>query len=259
VIATSLPVMWKVSLIFLAGLGAGISNGVAGGGTFVSFPTLLAVGIPSLQANVSSSVGILPSVLGGVRVFGEELRRHRRLLLELIPSCVIGSLCGTGLLFLGSEHTFRSVVPWLIGGATGLFALAPWITRLLARRQRGGPEVVRRRALFVGILVASAYGGYFGAGLGIVLLAVMALTLPYDIYVLQGLRVTMGLIINAVAAVVFIARGHLALQAVIILLIGSVLGGWLGTMLIRRLSPTLVRSLIILIGATTTIRLAVGG
>lgn len=257
-IAANFPLAWKIVIIFLAGCAAGISNGIAGGGTFLSFPTLLAMGIPTLTANMSSSVGVLPSTFGGIRVFRSELRAHRDLLTDLIPTCVLGSGAGTALLLLGSSQTFSRVVPWLIGTATALFALAPRITTYLATRKRAkGPGAVRRRALFAGIFVAAVYGGYFGAGLGIVLLAVMALTVPYDMNVLNGLRVALALVINTIAGIVFVLRGHLAVQAVLVLLVGALIGGWLGTLLIKRLSPTVVRALVILIGAVTTVKLAI--
>jgi uncharacterized membrane protein YfcA len=259
VIVASIALGWKIAVIFVAGVAAGVSNGIAGGGTFVSFPTLIALGIPSLQANVSSSVGILPSTFGGIRGFRHELTVHRQLLRELVPTCILGSITGTTLLLLGSERTFRSVVPWLIGSATVLFAMSPKVTKWLSRRKlEHESDVVHRRSLFVGIFVASIYGGYFGAGLGIVLLASMALTLPYDLNVLQGMRVALSLLINLVAAIVFVARGHLAVMAVLVLLVGALIGGWLGTLLIRRLSPTIVRALVILIGAVTTVKLAIG-
>lgn len=257
VLAATIPLALKIVVIFVAGCAAGISNGIAGGGTFLSFPTLLALGIPSLTANMSSSVGILPSTLGGVRGFRHELKVHRQLLKELVPTCILGSGAGTALLLVGSNHTFSLVVPWLIGVATVLFAISPRVTKLLAKMDRSkGTSDVRRRSLFAGVFIASVYGGYFGAGLGIVLLAVMALTLPYDINVLQGLRVALSLLINAIAGIVFIIRGHLALQAVLVLLVGALVGGWLGTLLIRRLSPRVVRALVILIGTATTIKLA---
>ena len=256
-IAANVPLAWKILIIFVAGCAAGVSNGIAGGGTFLSFPTLLALGIPSLTANVSSSVGILPSTLGGIRGFREELRLHRQLLKELVPTCIVGSGVGTALLLTGSNHTFSTVIPWLIGMATILFAVAPRVNKILAKMDRGGAHgTVRRRSLFVGIFLASAYGGYFGAGLGIVLLAVLALTLPFDINVLHGLRVALALITNGVPGIVFVIRGHLAVQAVLVLLAGALVGGWLGTLLIRRLSPKIVRALVIIIGVVTTVKLA---
>jgi hypothetical protein len=257
VLATSVPLVLKIVIIFIAGCAAGISNGIAGGGTFLSFPTLLALGIPSLTANMSSSVGILPSTFGGIRGFRHELKVHRTLLKELVPTCVLGSGAGTALLLVGSNHTFSQVVPWLIGMATILFAISPRVTKILAKMERARePGAVRRRSLFVGIFIASIYGGYFGAGLGIVLLAVMALTVPYDINVLQGLRVALSLLINIIAGIVFVVRGHLAVQAVLVLLVGALVGGWLGTMLIRRLSPKIVRAMVITIGIVTTVKLA---
>ncbi len=259
-VATALPLAWRLVIFGVAGIAAGISNGIAGGGTFLSFPTLLALGIPTLQANVSSTVGVLPSALGGIRGFRHELSAHKQLIRSLIPTCFLGALTGTALLLLGSTQTFRNVVPWLIGIATLLFAMAPRITKRLAKIEHEideGTEPIRRRALFIGIFISSAYGGYFGAGLGIVLLAVMALTLPYEIYVLQGLRSALSMLINAVAAAVFIIRGHLAMEAVYMLLVGTLIGGWLGTLLIRRVSPKVVRALVIVVGAATTIRLAI--
>ncbi|HVB70915.1 MAG TPA: sulfite exporter TauE/SafE family protein [Acidimicrobiales bacterium] len=247
---------WRGLLLFIAGVAAGVSNGVAGGGTFISFPTLLALGIPPIQANVSSSVGLVPSVLAGVRVFRSELTTHKFTLRRLVPVCVAGSGVGTALLLTGSAHDFRSVVPWLIGAATVLFALAPRVTRVIARRYPAGHEArVHPRALSAGVFVASVYGGYFGAGLGIVLLAVLALTLPADILTLQGMRIALGLLTNTVAALVFVIRGHLALVAVAILLVSTFFGGWLGAHLLRRLSPALVRSVVIVIGTATTVRL----
>ena len=258
-LASSLPLAGRIAVIFVAGVAAGISNGIAGGGTFLTFPTLLALGIPSLQANVSSTVGILPSTFGGVRGFRRELTLHRSLVRELVPTCMLGSITGAALLLLGSEQTFRSVVPWLVGSATLLFAMSPGITKRLSRKGTSdGADPVHRKSLFVGIFLASVYGGYFGAGLGIMLLAAMAVTLPYELNVIQGLRSALALLINLVAAVVFVARGHLAVMAVMVLLVGALIGGWLGTLLIRRLSSTVVRVLVIAIGVATTVKLALG-
>ena len=252
--ATALPLFWRLAIFLLAGVGAGIANGIAGGGTFITFPTLLATGIQALQANVSTSVGVLPSYLGGIRGFRHQIGGHAKLVRSLIPSCLLGASLGCVLLLTASPGTFRAVVPWLIGAGTLLFDLAPRITKRLAHIDHAHPG--RRWTLYIGVFIVSIYGGYFGAGLGILLLAIMAITLPFEMPELQGLRNLLSLIINTCAAIIFIFRGHLALDAVYMLLIGTLIGGWLGTLLIQRLSPKVVRILIILIGAATTVRLA---
>ena len=253
----TIPLVWRLAVYLLAGVAGGISNGIAGGGTFITFPTLLAMGISALQANVSVTVGIVPSFIGGVRGFRHELKNQWRLVRALVAPCVAGTVVGCVLLLTGTPSTFRLVVPWLIGAGTMLFAFAPRITRRLSHIDHQHPG--RRRVLVVGIFLVSVYGGYFGAGLGILILALLAVTLPLELKDLQGLRIALSVIISASAALIFVVRGHLALDAVYMLLIGTLIGGWLGTILILRLSPTVVRLLVIATGAITTIRLLVGG
>lgn len=252
-LATAAPLLVQLSVFLLAGVAAGVSNGIAGGGTFIAFPTLLAMGVPALQANVSVTVGVVPGFLGGLRGFRQELATHRRLVLTLLPVSLVGTGLGCVLLFALPASAFRLVVPWLIGVSTLIFAFAPLITRRLATIERRRPG--RRRMLYVMVLVISVYGGYFGAGLGILLLAVFAVTLPFDIADLQGLRIAVSAFISASAAVIFIVRGHLALDAVYMLLLGTLIGGWLGTLLLRRMSPGIVRAVVIATGAITTVRL----
>jgi uncharacterized protein len=251
----TLPLGWRLCVYLLAGIAAGIANGIAGGGTFVTFPTLLATGAQALTANVTTTVGVVPSYLGGIRGFRSQLRGHRDLIRSLVPSCVLGTALGCSLLLLGSPHLFALIVPWLIGAGTLLFALAPRITKRLEHVDH--EHRARRRGLFVGVFVVAVYGGYFGAGMGILLLAVMAVSLPLEIQALQGLRSVLSLIINALAALIFVFRGHLIVDAVYMFLIGTLIGGVLGAMLILRLSPKVVRVVIIAVGLVTTIRLAI--
>jgi uncharacterized membrane protein YfcA len=255
-LVATLPLGWRLTVVLVAGVAAGIANGVAGGGTFITFPTLLALGVPALQANLSTTVGVVPSYLGSLRVFRAQLRPHRRLIASLAPSCVLGTAAGTALLLSGSPSTFRLVVPWLIGAGTVLFTISPLITRSLSNIEHD--HAARRWALFIGIFAVSIYGGYFGAGLGILMLAVMALALPLEIHELQGLRNALSLIINLVAALIFLVHGHLAVTDVLALLVGTLVGGWLGALLIVRLSPTVVRAVVIAIGVATTVKLALG-
>ena len=250
--------LWpKVGLLLLAGVGTGIANGIAGGGTFISFPVLLAVGIAPLQANVSTSVGVWPSYLGGIRAFRPHLAGRKAMIMALLPWCAAGSLLGTALLLAFPPAVFARVIPWLIALGTTIFAFSPLITRRLAHLDHHHPA--RRRVLHWGIGLVSIYGGYFGAGLGILLLAVMAVALPNSLPELQGLRNVIATIINAVAGVVFVVRGHLALQAVGLLLVGTYLGGFAGSWLILRLPPWVVRTIIIVMGAGTAIKLLITG
>lgn len=249
----TISLLWRLTIYLLAGIAGGVSNGIAGGGTFIIFPTMLALGIPALQANESVSVGVVPSFIGGIRGFRHELREHWPLVRTLLPSCLLGTVVGCVILLTGTPSMFRTVVPWLIGGATALFALSPLITRWLANVEHSHPG--RKWSLLVSVFLVSIYGGYFGAGLGILLLAVLAISLPFDMAEIQGIRVVLSIIISSVAAIIFIFRGHLALEAVYVLLVGTLIGGWLGTLLIRRLSPTIVRALVIATGLFTTVRL----
>lgn len=253
-LASTLPLGWRLALMLVVGVAAGIANGVAGGGTFVVFPAMLALGVAPLAANVSTSVGVCPSYVGGMWRFRAQITPHRRLLVALLAPCAFGAALGCALLFAFPATAFRSVAPWLIGAGTVLFAVSPLITRRLAHIDHSHPG--RRWFLFAGIFVIAIYGGYFGAGLGILLLAVMAVALPLDLSELQGLRSVLSTIINLFAATIFVIRGHLVLWAVFTLLAGTLVGGWVGTWLISRLSPRTVRALIVGIGVVTTVRLA---
>jgi uncharacterized protein len=246
--------LWSELVVVLAGVAAGIANGIAGGGTFLAFPTLLALGAASITANVTTSVGVLPSYVGGIRGYRHQLSAHQALVRRLVPSCFLGAITGCVLLLAFPSSTFRAVLPFLVGVGTVLFGVAPLVTRRLAHVRHDHPG--RRVSLAIGIFLVAIYGGYFGAGLGILLLAVMALTLPLDLAELQGLRNALSVIINLCAGAVFLLRGHLIIRDVLGLMVGTLLGGVLGTSLLKRLPPTAVRVIIVAIGALTTVRLA---
>ncbi len=245
----------RVVIATLAGVAAGIANGIAGGGSFFSFPVLLALGIPALTANVSSTVGVLPSYLPGITGFRTELRARRTVLMALLPACLLGSLVGTALLLSGSSAEFRAVVPWLIGFATVTFAVQPLLLRAVAHVPHDHPR--RKWLLQVGVFCVAIYGGYFGAGLGIMLLAVMGVALPDDLTTLSGLRSALSIVITAVAALVFVLRGHLAWEMVVCLWVGTFLGGILGTRVVKRVRPSWLRAIIVAMGVATTVRLLV--
>lgn len=246
----------RATLVALAGLGAGIVNGVAGGGTMVSFPALLGLGYPALTANMTSTVGIWPGYVGGVTGFRQEITVQRDRIVWLLPATVVGAVAGAVLLLTTSQHLFAKLAPWLVLAATALFALQPIVRRMLSGMSTDHPT--RRWLAHGGTFVTSLYGGYFGAGMGVVMLAVFGIALPDTITRTSGLRAALSLVVNALAAIIFVVRGTLAWEAVGLLAVGSLAGGWIGSTVARRVPAALLRVVIIGIGASTAAKLLAG-
>ncbi len=246
----------REAVLVLAGFGAGLFNGVAGGGTMISFPVLLALGYPALVANVTSTVGIWPGYLGGVAGFRREISEQRDRFGVLGPLTVVGAAGGAVLLLTTPSSAFTRLAPWLVLFASALFALAPLLGRRLASRH--GADHQRPVALWVGMFVAALYGGYFGAAMGVIILAVLGLTLPDTIARSSGIRAVLSVLANGVAAIVFIAHGHLQWEAAGLLAVGSLFGGYAGALAARRLPAPGLRVVVIAIGLATGIKLLVG-
>jgi len=233
--------MTASELLFLAaaGFGAGLVNGVAGGGSMVSFPALLAVGVPSLAANVTSTVGIWPGYLGGVAGF-------RR-------------VAGSSLLLVTSEGAFDALAPWLVLAAVGLFAAQPLLARRLAAH---GPAAADVRAAHTalrlgGVFAASVYGAYFGAGLGVLLLAVLGITLPGRLTDLNGIRTVLALLVNSIAVVVFAVAAPVEWAAAGTMAAASLVGGYVGAKTAARLPVQVFRGVVIALGLAAFVGLLV--
>jgi hypothetical protein len=242
-------------LLVLAGLGAGVLNGVAGGGTLISFPVLLAMGVPALSANVTSSVGIWPGYLGALGGFRADLEGQRPAMTLLAPVAFAGALAGSILLLTTSSATFADLAPWLVLFASMLYALQPLLVRALGGATEHG---TRRALLLIGTGAAALYGGYFGAGMGIMLLAVLGLGLPDTLARTGGMRTILSILVNGVAAIVFLVHGNLVWEAVACLAPSAALGGYLGARLVKRLPAPLFRVLVACVGVSTAIKLLVG-
>ena len=229
-----------VVLLVLAGVGAGIFNGVAGGGSLISFPILLGLGYPALTANITNTVGIWPGYIASAAGYRSEIGDQSRRLVRLTPVALAGGIAGALLLLTTSPAAFDKVVPWLVLGAAALFAAQPALRRALDR----GTAHPRTRPvlLVVGVFAASVYGGYFGAAMGVVFLAVLGLALPVSLAHTSGLRAVLSMIVNGIAAAVFIIHGGLAWEAVGLLALGSLAGGYVGARLALALpAPALAR------------------
>jgi uncharacterized protein len=242
-------------VIALAGLAAGIFNGVAGGGSLISFPVLLALGYPALTANITNTVGIWPGYLASAAGYRSEIGDQASRLLRLTPVALAGGVAGALLLLTTSTATFDDVVPWLVLGAATLFAAQPLLRRAL---DHGSTHPRTRPVLLVvGVFAASVYGGYFGAAMGVMFLAVLGLALPVSLAHTSGLRAVLSMIVNGIAAVVFLLHGGLVWEAVGLLALGSLVGGYVGARLALALPAPALRVVVVLIGVGTAVKLLV--
>jgi uncharacterized membrane protein YfcA len=242
-----------VILLIAAGLGAGLFNGVAGGGSLISFPILLGLGYPALTANITNTVGIWPGYVGGAAGFRTEIADQKERLARLTPVGAAGGIVGAILLLTTPSGTFARLAPYLILGAAALFAVQPLLRRTLI----GHPhtDTTRVPLLVAGTFLASVYGGYFGAGMGVMLLAILGLALPDSLARTSGLRAALSIAINGVAAAVFLIHRGLAWQAVGWLALGSLVGGWIGARLSLAIPAWALRVVVILIGVGTAVKL----
>jgi uncharacterized membrane protein YfcA len=257
--------IWHGSLVFVSALIAGMMNSVAGGGTLVAFPTLVWLGIDPIRANVTCTVALWPGSLGAMVGFRRELGDSRRLMLLLGAPSVAGGLIGACLLLLTPSRLFASIVPFLILFATILFAAAEPITRRFAakgdlHRAVEGPPA---RSWWIGAILfqfaVSIYGGYFGAGMGILMLAALGLMGLTDIHQMNGLKNFFAVCINIVAAAYFIASGRVEWPYALVMVVGAIVGGYGGAGLARKLGRQFVRRSVIVIGLGMAVSLLFRG
>jgi uncharacterized membrane protein YfcA len=244
-----------LALVGGAGLVAGAVNAVAGGGTLVSFPALLAVGLPPVTANITSSVGLLSGYAGGSVAYRRELAGQRPRLRTLLPFALVGGIAGAVLLLVTPETTFRAVVPYLILLSCALLAAQPRLAAALADHRHGSPDVHWAARLGVGI--GAVYGSYFGAGLGVLLLAVLGILVADDLQRLNALKGVLSLSINVVGVVVFLVSAEVAWTYVVILAVTAYVGGTVGVSLARRLAPAVMRAAVVALGTVVGIVLLV--
>jgi len=236
-------------LVGLAALAGGAVNAIAGGGTLITFPTLVAVGVPAVSANVTNTVALSPGYLGGTYAQRGDLRGQGARLRLLVPVAVVGGLVGGVLLLATGEELFRELVPFLIIGASVLLffqdRIRARVTRHLAERSGTDP-----RHLWVAgpAFGASVYGGYFGAGLGVILLAVLGLVLEDSLTRINALKQALSFCVNVTAAVFFLFSGKVVWSAALVMAIGALIGGSLGGRLAGRMRAEALRRVVVVIG-----------
>lgn len=234
---------------------AGGINAVAGGGTLVSFPTLVGLGVPSVSANVTNTVALSPGYLGGAIAQRRAVAQHRERLRALLPVTLVGALGGAVLLVVTSESLFRAIVPYLILGACALLGFQDGIKRLVFNGRERDHHGAVPPALYVAVFVAAVYGAYFGAGLGIMLLAVLGLLLDDDLNTLNALKSVLSLAINLLAACFFVFSAKVAWGFVAVMAPASLVGGHVGGLLAGRLNPKVLRAVVIAFGVAVALKM----
>lgn len=253
--------MLGYAVIAVAGFIAGAINSVAGGGTLISFPALVWIGRGAVMANATNTVAIWPGSLAGVYGFRKDLARVRRWLLWLMIPSLGGGIAGAVLLLHTSEKTFSRLVPFLILGATLLLAAQEVISRRfnLIAKAHEKPTIGWVLFVFIFQLLVGLYGGYFGAGMGILMLAALGLIGLTDLHEMNGLKNLLAICINGVAAIYFALANAVNWPDVAIMSVTSILGGLTGAKLAHRLGRKFVRGAVVAIGIVMTIALFVRG
>ncbi|EEP71030.1 hypothetical protein MCAG_01357 [Micromonospora sp. ATCC 39149] len=235
------------ALLVTAGLAAGTVNAVAGGGSLITFPTLIAVGLPPVPANVTNSVSVFPGYVASVAGSRRDLPRGRTLW-ALLPTTVVGTVVGCLLLLATPARAFELVVPFLVLGATAVLAFQDPLRRLVGHPADLAP---RRRTVTVQATVAvgAVYGGYFGAALGVMLVAGLALVLDATLARVSAIKNVLSAVVGLTTLVIFAAFGPVNWAGVAVVAPATLVGGYAGARLVRRLPPVVLKMLIVVFGA----------
>ena len=241
---------YEVVALLAAGMAAGTINTIVGSGTLITFPTLLFFGYPPLVANISNTVGLVAGGLTGIHGYRAELAGQGPTVRRLVPMSLLGALTGAILLLVLPESAFEAIVPILIAAALLLVLLGRRIQAWSAERHPDQDNAGRRVLLAIGVFAAGVYGGYFGAAQGILMVGIMSVLLAISLQRVTALKNVLVTVVNAVAAVIFmiVAWERINWTVATLIAVGSLAGGYVGAKVGRRLSPALLRGLIVVIG-----------
>lgn len=241
-----------IALLGSAGFAAGAINAVAGGGSLVSFPALVASGLPTLSANVTNTVAVWPGYVGGTVGYRRELANQRQRSISLGITALVGAAIGSVVLLVTDDKVFDLVVPFLVAFSAVLVALQPRAAALVRRRAGTAPSQLGR-STHIAILLAAAYGAYFGGGLGVILLGVLGIFVHDTLQRLNALKSLLSLVINSLALVVFALFGPVDWGSVAIIAPASLLGGFVGARLARRIPAAVLRGVIVVFGLVVAV------
>jgi len=234
-----------------AAMAAGLVNAVAGGGTLITFPTLIALGLPAVSSNVTNTVALCPGYVGGALAQRDDLTGQAKRVPTVVAAAAVGGTLGSILLIVSPEALFRAIVPFLLLGACALLALGDRIKAALPARPPLDADAPTRRPswpVVAAVFGIGVYAGYFGAGIGIMALAVLSLALDESMARINALKLLISFTSNFVAATLFSFSGKVVFSLVVVMAPASLLGGTIGGRLVRRLNPAVLRAVVVLLG-----------
>jgi hypothetical protein len=249
----------QLLLAALAAIAAGAVNALAGGGTLITFPMLVFLGVPPVTANVTNTVALCPGYFGGTLAQRDDLRGQKNRLWLILPSSIVGGVVGGFLLLQTGEKLFSELVPYLILLASGLLAIQDPVRTWLTRRMGAGQGARLESLAWLPVGAASVYGGYFGAGLSVIVLSALGLTLEDSLTRLNALKQAVAFAVNVAAAVFFLFSGQVLWTFALVMAIGALIGGMLGGKLAGRIKPSALRWTVVVIGALISIAYFIRG
>lgn len=244
--------LFQIALLAAAGFGAGIINALAGGGTFLSFAALVVAGLNTLDANATSAVALTPANLASVAAYRSEVRAHYR---EMMPFAIIGLIggaVGAWLLIWLGDAGFRPLVPWLLLIATLLFAFSGHVRAIVAPWSQG-QHAVAKLVAYVVMMVVAIYGGFFGAGIGIMMLAALAIIEGGNYHKANSTKILVAFLIQVVSAALLIVGGLVHWPHALITMAAATAGGYYGVSLARRVPEPVIRAVVVIVGAALTV------
>jgi uncharacterized membrane protein YfcA len=241
---------WRSTWLFVASFLAGALNAMAGGGSFLSFPALLGVGVPPIQANATNTVALWPGQLTSIVAYFDDLKHNVRLLVPVCAASLIGGFAGGIVLLHTGQAAFLHLVPWLLLMASLLFAASGPVSRWLAARALRRPiqKQPSQVPLFLGLVAVAFYIGYFGAGAGFLIMSLLALSGLEDINQINALKVVGAAIANGIAVLTFVVEGQVLWHHCLLMMVTAAIGGYLGGRYSRGLNAKVMRALVVVIG-----------
>jgi uncharacterized membrane protein YfcA len=242
-------------LLFVAAVLAGAMNSVAGGGSFIAFPTLIFTGVPPIPANATNTVALWPGAVASVGAYRHRLPRSARIMVPLVTISLIGGVLGAVLLLHTPQTTFMHLVSYLFAIATLLFAFGKRLTRRLSHlvKSAGPPSWPTIAGIALLQLLISVYGGFFGGGIGILMLAMLEMIRMEDIHAMNGLKALLAASINGAAVVTFILAGKVEWPQASLMIAGAIAGGYGGAHFAQKLDPRWIRAAVISVGTGMTL------